>query len=395
MRKSNLLLLMAFAFFLSVTSATAEEGIIFENGKWSEIIAKAQKENKLIFLDAFASWCGPCKWMSKNVFTNDTVAQFYNNNFVNAKIDMEKGEGIEIAKKYGVVAYPTLLYINGKGELVHRTCGSVPTQEFINNGKNALNPEKQLTSIKKKFGKNPSDPKLAMDYFTIAEQGCMGVDEEVALYFKSQKESELKSPENWDIMKRFLNDADSKAFNFLLKNREEFGKLYSIDSVDHKIAAVYETSLRNLIRTNNTEGFAKLKEKIKNSGDNGNEKILLNADMSMYQKKKDWSNYAETAEKYVNKYGMSDAIALNKIAWTFYENVEDKNMMLKAEEWARKSTELMDQYFNNDTYAAVLYKNGKMKEAEKAALKAIELAKKEGADFKDTENLLEKIRPGI
>lgn len=395
MRKTNLLILFAFAFFLNVASVSAEEGIIFESGKWSEIIAKAQKENKLIFLDAFASWCGPCKWMSKNIFTNDTVAQFYNNNFVNAKIDMEKGEGIEIAKKYGVVAYPTLLYINSKGELVHRTCGSVPTQEFIINGKNALNPEKQLLTIKKKFGKNPSDSRLAMAYFTIAEQGCMGVDEEVSLYFKSQKESALKSPENWNIMKRFLNDADSKAFNFLLKNREEFGKLYSVDSVDQKITTVYEMSLRNLIRTNNTEAFAKLKEKIKSSGNSGSEKILLNADMSMYQKKKDWSNYSETAEIYINKYGLNDAIALNKIAWTFYESVDDQNMMLKAEEWAKKSTELMDQYFNNDTYAAILYKNGKMKEAEKAALKAIELAKKEGADYKETEDLLEKIRPGI
>lgn len=394
MRKSALLLFLVLAFSVNQAAVPSGEGIKFETGKWSEILAKAQKENKLIFLDAFASWCGPCKWMAKNIFTNDTAAAFYNKNFVNAKIDMEKGEGIEIAKKYGVQAYPTLLYINGNGELVHRTCGSTPTQEFINNGKNALNPEKQLASLKKKFEKNSSDAKTAVAYFNMAEQGCMSVDQEVSEYLKSQKESDLKSKANWNIIKRFLTNADTREFNYVLKNKKEFAKLYSKDSVDEKIVNVYETSLRNLLRLKDNDGYSKLKEKIRKSGDSNAEKVILKSDMTMYQKNKDWTNYAKTADKYVNKYAMKDAQALNSVAWTFYENVSDKKMLQKAEKWAKKSTELTDQYFNNDTYAAVLYKNGKMKEAEKIALKAIDKAKKEGADYKETEELLQKIKPG-
>jgi uncharacterized protein YyaL (SSP411 family) len=59
---------------------------------------KAKKENKLIFVDAYASWCGPCKLMVKNIFPLKTVGDYYNSHFINAKIDMEKGEGIELAK---------------------------------------------------------------------------------------------------------------------------------------------------------------------------------------------------------------------------------------------------------------------------------------------------------
>src|SRR6266498_2485321 len=99
-------LLSLIAFFVTCNSASAQ--ITFEQGTWNDIKAKAKAENKIIFVDANTSWCGPCKWMAKNTFTNDTVAQFYNSTFINAMIDMEKGEGIEIAKLYEVNVYPSL-----------------------------------------------------------------------------------------------------------------------------------------------------------------------------------------------------------------------------------------------------------------------------------------------
>jgi len=100
---------------------------------------------------------------------------------------MEKGEGINIAKKYGVKNYPTMLYINSKGELVHRTCGSVPVSEFLQQGKDANNPETQLASVKKKFDINPSNSVIANKYFKMMDAGCMRFDDELYKYFKNQK----------------------------------------------------------------------------------------------------------------------------------------------------------------------------------------------------------------
>ena len=79
-------------------------------------------------MDAYTTWCGPCKRMAAEVFTEPEVGRFYNENFINVKIDMEKGEGIELARQYDVYAYPTLLFINGEGELVHRGLGY---QDFV------------------------------------------------------------------------------------------------------------------------------------------------------------------------------------------------------------------------------------------------------------------------
>ena len=57
--------------------------------------------NELIFMDAYAIWCDPCKKMAKNVFKQKKVGQFFNQNFINVKMDMEKDIGSTSAKKHG------------------------------------------------------------------------------------------------------------------------------------------------------------------------------------------------------------------------------------------------------------------------------------------------------
>ena len=115
------LLILVLASFSSETKE--EVGIQFFHGTFEEAKQLARKENKLIFMDAYASWCGPCKMMAKRTFTKEEVGTFFNKNFINLKMDMEKGEGPSLARKFGIRAYPTLIFINGKGEEVAKTVG--------------------------------------------------------------------------------------------------------------------------------------------------------------------------------------------------------------------------------------------------------------------------------
>ena len=112
------------------------QGIAFEHDKqWSEVIAKAKKENKLIFLDTYTSWCGPCKRLQLETFPNAEVGKYFNANFVNAKYDMEKGEGIMLASKLQVRAYPTLFFIDPNTEqVVYKVLGFRNAQEMKASG---------------------------------------------------------------------------------------------------------------------------------------------------------------------------------------------------------------------------------------------------------------------
>ena len=82
-------------------------------------------------MDVYASWCGPCKRMAAEVFTQKKVGDYFNATFVNAKFDAEVGEGRTIAARYGVNAYPTFLLLNGDGKLVGKMVGGSPADEFI------------------------------------------------------------------------------------------------------------------------------------------------------------------------------------------------------------------------------------------------------------------------
>src|SRR5690606_34503620 len=115
-------LLIAVFSLLAFQQVFAQSGIEFKQS-WKEALAIAAKEKKLIFMDAYTTWCGPCKKLSKEVFPNEMVGEFFNKNFVSLKMDMEKGEGIALAEKFEVNVYPTLLFLNAYGEIVHRTAG--------------------------------------------------------------------------------------------------------------------------------------------------------------------------------------------------------------------------------------------------------------------------------
>ncbi|MGV3600335.1 MAG: thioredoxin family protein [Dyadobacter fermentans] len=115
----------------AASTVAADKGIQFTEAKWAEILKQAKKENKLIFLDAYTTWCGPCKLLQKNVFTRDDVAATFNGNFINVKIDMESGEGPALTKKYPIEGYPTLFFINSKGKVVKQLLGYQQPADLI------------------------------------------------------------------------------------------------------------------------------------------------------------------------------------------------------------------------------------------------------------------------
>jgi len=125
--------LMSFVFLKEKPAENT--GIQFKNISFEEALKEAKATNKLIFVDAYAVWCGPCKWMAANVFTEDVVGDFFNENFINLKIDMEKGEGPALASKYQVRAYPTLFFIDGNGKVVKKVLGAQPTEKLMEIGK--------------------------------------------------------------------------------------------------------------------------------------------------------------------------------------------------------------------------------------------------------------------
>lgn len=395
----NSILSFGILSILSVSAIAQKNNIAFEHGTFSEIKAKALKENKLIFVDAYTTWCGPCKQMSKNVFTDATVAEHYNKNFINAKIDMEKGEGIELAKQYQVQCYPNLLFIDGNGNLVHRVAGSMPAKEFIALGEDAKNTEKQFSNYSRNYEANKNNTEFLLKYIEAREGTCLESDDIVKDYFLQQKEADLTNKSNWDMIMYHVTDPESKEFNYLIANRQKYYDLYSEKVVNGKLDAVNQSHLISIIKTKpfDEKLYSDTKAKIETLNTPNTKLMFFETDLRLAEKTQNVTAYTKLAVDNVDLYYSKDAGKLNSIAWTFYEKVEDKDALLKAEQWAKTATEIDKSYATLDTYAAVLYKTGKKDLALKTANSAIELAKKEKytpEDYKGTTELIAKIKGG-
>lgn len=386
-----------FAFAVIILPVFSQNrSIAFEHGSFKEIKEKALKENKLIFIDAFTTWCGPCKQMANTVFTNDTVADYFNSKLVNAKIDMEKGEGIDIAKLYEVQCYPNLLFIDGNGKLVHRIAGSMSASDFVTLAKVAAQPDKCFSYFSKNYETNKHNATFLIQYIKLRESTCLEIKPMLNDYFALQKETALTSSENWDMIKSFVNSIESREFKYLIANKDKFSALYTSKEVDEKLADISKNSLNVVIykKPFDEPKYKEIKTKIVSFNLPSTKLILFESDFKLAERNADWKEYAKLAIENVDAYYLNDANALNSIAWTFYESVEDKTVLLKAVEWGKKASELVPEYGILDTYASILYKAGKKEMALQIANKAINLAKKENyptTDYEGTTELIKKI----
>ncbi len=138
----GIVLLAGYLLFSFKTENKTElpnpKGVHFYNGTWNEALAEAKKQNKVIFLDVYAVWCGPCKKLKKTTFNNEEVGDFFNTNFINIAIDGETPEGQKLMAKYGVRGFPTLLIIDANSNLIDRTTGFHSANRLIGFGKQNL-----------------------------------------------------------------------------------------------------------------------------------------------------------------------------------------------------------------------------------------------------------------
>lgn len=391
------LFVASFAFAQTETASTV--GIHFETGTWAEILAKAKKENKYVFLDSYTTWCGPCKWMDKNVFPTSEAGEFFNKNFVNAKMDMEKGEGLDIAKKYTVQAYPTYLYVDGDGNLVHRVVGSMPTDRFIAASSDALKPETQYGTLLRKFQAGERSPEFLYNAAQAAQKAYdeKNVKEIAPAYLKTQ--SNWLESKNVKFISDFTQSASDPSFEFMRKNASAFEA--SMGGKEKYETRLYQVALqsaytefgvkRDLAKEQAPEYIAKAKEYFKKVLPEQEAKLSANFAINLYRITKDWENYAKQAIAYYDNNTTANAMELNSIAWTFYENVDNPEYLKKAVNWGLQSVKLEEGYANTDTVAALYSKLGDKKNAKVYAEKAITLGKASGQDVSSTEKLLQEV----
>ncbi len=136
------LVIILYVVYYFTPAVVSADGVQFKQYTWNEALSESSQQNKLIFLDVSTSWCSTCKKMKRDVFSDTSVANFFNNNFINLGIDAEKGEGKEIANKYNVNEYPTMFFLDKDGNIITTAKGFLTSEELIAIGKKILTNQK-------------------------------------------------------------------------------------------------------------------------------------------------------------------------------------------------------------------------------------------------------------
>lgn len=319
----------------------AQEAIQFQELPFKDLIARAKKEKKLVFIDAYASWCGPCKMMEKNVFTQKAVGAYYNANFVNARFDMEKGEGREIAAKFGVRSYPTYLFLNGEGELVSQNSGYMEEGLFVAMAQDINSPSNKKGSLKERFAKGEKDPSFLINIMKLNSSSDYDFAKKASeRYFENKKATEELSKEEIGLLLYFLKSTEDSNYKTFSSRKADIVKYLPEDTYKEfdsqlKLSKILAQSIDDKNKKINEEFFMKSAEPL--VGKELAQSKLNQTKLSYYEQH---GNYPEFEKAALDYYKNSDAFDPNELlraAWVFSDHIKTPSSLKKATEWAEKS----------------------------------------------------------
>ena len=404
MKKLTLLLLLAPLFSLA-----QEKGMHFEHGaSWEAIKAKAKAENKYIFMDCFTTWCGPCRFMSANVFPQENVGAFMNEKFINVKVQLDTTDadneevkswykdGHDIMEQYQVRAFPTYLYFDPNGNVVHRSVGAGPAEMFLEKSAAALMPDKQYYTLLKAY-ENGAKDSAALRKMALAAQEAYDMENAPKIaneYLVTQ--ANLFTKENLAFVQNFTQTSKDKGFDLLLKNQQKVDDVLGKGSAAAILQPIImrEEIFKNLSpESDKAVDWQTIKTALSKKYPAFADEALAKAKVMWYQRKGDWNNYQTAIVAYMNKYGAgASPNELNSYAWTVFENCNDMACVAKALEWSKESFKDSNEPMYIDTYANLLYKLGKKDDALTWEQKAMELAPE--SEKKTYQETIDKMKKG-
>ena len=389
LKKLKMKKILLLVFTLNALNLFAQ-GIEFYHGKWSEALERAEKEDKLIFVDAYAKWCGPCKRMAAETFTQEKAGAFFNKNFICMKMDMEEAENFDFIDKFPVSSYPTLMFIDAKGKVTKKAVGYQDLAGLLGLGKSAMAGLDNSAEFEKKYTAGDRSPELVYSYVKAlnrAGKPSLKIANEYLL-----KQKDVTTTENLKIIFESATEADSRIFDLLIQNRAKIASIMTENAVTDRITSACENTVDKAIKFKSEEIFEEAKSKLKKNNAAKADEFILDADLKYYLATKNAKKYLNACEDCARDEIKNDASKLHGLVLEMTSNFKtDKKVMKTAEKFAKKAAEngALPNYYLS--YAQILLFNGKKDDARKSAEKALELAKTKAVDTTQIEAFLQKM----
>ena len=362
-------LITSLVLTLGTVGAAFAGGIEFFQGSFDEALAAAEEQGKLVFVDAYAVWCGPCKRMSNQVFPREDVGAFYNDNFVALKLDMERGEGKKFGREFPVSSYPTMLYIAPDGELVQRVVGAQTPENLIKQGRLALRKTDKTETYAKRYREGERDPALVLAYVkSLNRAGKPSLA--VANEFLRERAGDHADADVQAVIYEGAVQVDSRVFGFFVEQRAALEATYGKTAVAERIEAAAERTLANGLTYDSDKLVAEAKAAMAEHVPARAKAFDAKADLEVAKRRRDSGLAYKAARKVVladgNTAAANHAMAV-ELSRYFADQPKAMQLASKMAGTAAKADPSFDHLF---TYASLLGITGKAKKARAQAERA-------------------------
>ena len=360
---ATILLTICFVY----TAKSQDAHINFVDIELDSAYKLAKAENKLVFVDCYTTWCGPCKYMDANIFTKKEVAEYYNDNFINVKLDMEAGEGEIFAGWYEVRSYPTYIFLDLSGrrkQLVHRTVGSMDAERFIQFGRDASDTSARIGEWRNRYSQGERAPDFLKSYVQkLYDAGYSSDAREISFWIYQDLNWNNIDSTDAKILLRFINGNAHPLYNSMIDNLSKLESVADGELLYRTLIGGYMTAVWQGMKSENpSEIMLRTLKKIDELNFSGKEKMKWEIEI-FYAERNDLERYLELAPQFAEKYNKDNSLVLNSVAWKIYEKTEDKKILTKALRLVNRSVLLDANYNNLDTKMRILYVLGKKREA--------------------------------
>lgn len=300
--------------------ALSKSNIQFTEGSWKEILELAAKENKPIFVDCYTVWCGPCKQMAADVFTDPSVAEYFNSAFINVKVDMEKGEGIDLNKHYDVRAFPTFLYLDKGGNVINRIVGGMSAEKFLQMSKKGMS-EFGLSAMTERYDSGERGEEFIDQYLKVLGEAYMKKEAQAVVveFFESNNLELLKEKKYWDLFAEYIEDAHSEVFKYVHANRPEFYELFGETAVERRMFLIWSVGSRGFVTKTDegvaldSKGFNNYIKRMKRENALKQDVIVTSAKIYNAEQLRDWKTYFSIIESKIKKAGGVERVSANEL----------------------------------------------------------------------------------
>ena len=362
------------------------QGIEFFHGTWKDAVAKAKAEDKLLFIDAFAKWCGPCKAMAKNVFTQQKVGDFFNANFINLKLDMEEADGISFGHKYPVSAYPTLFFVDGEGKVIKNVTGGQQPDGLIAIGVDAIKKNDKSGSFKEKYDAGDRSYDLVFNYvkaLNAASKPSLKISND---YLGTSPQ--LTEEQRLKFILEASIDADSKLFDDVISNKGKIINIVGQKTFEEKCKSACQLSVNKAVEFEMESLLTEALDKAKKTFPNEADVFCAKAQMQYYKSFNNFEKYT-SAYKMLAKKSSKDADVLKFIVQDITTNFKDHEEMIShAAVFAESVYNLKEDMESLNSYCGVLILNKNLQKAIKVVEKAKAQAEKNSQDISGYDGLL-------